>query len=99
MTYYDGLAGTFTGTLGETVTVTPVVGDAFAVEGIFRRRPNIDFGGGPGSASYETTLSVSLDDGLLIEDGDAVNVGGTIYIARTQQSDGRAMAQIMLELA
>lgn len=97
MSVFDGLPGVFTGTFGDTVTISPVSGDPFPVTGILRTKADVDIAD-IGAVIQQTNLSLADADADLIAEGDQVTSGAVSYRTRDRMKDGRGMTKINLEL-
>ena len=81
MSIFDGLASTINSVLGETITITPTIGSAYAVVAMFRDEPTeINNGDGRTTLAVLPTLSVPNDQLVNLGFGDLVGpINGKTY--------------------
>jgi len=97
---FDGLASTISNVLGETITITPISGPAYAVVALFRDEPTeINNGDGRTTLAVLPTLSMPKDQLVNLNVGDLVGpINGKIYKVISSITAGSPAADGFLDI-
>lgn len=97
MTLFDGLAGVFTNTFGEVVTILPLGGSLADITAILKLPTEIDTLDGE-AVTTETYLRARTADVECLKYDDTIWARGIEYRAGTPRRDTRGMTHIPLRL-
>lgn len=94
MTLFSGLPDIFVSTFGQSVTMVPLGGPSYEVQGVFSERP-VD---ALGMVLADAALHIRDADVGRVTDGHEVQVAGKTYFLREPRPDGEGMTAYTLEL-
>lgn len=98
MIIFDGLAGIFTDTFGEAVTVTPDGGSAREITGIYRRESDVslELNGLGGVRADRIVVRADKADVSDLAQGDEVIAGGITHTISDMEPDSHDMVTLVL---